>query len=66
MITENGTGGDGKYTWHLTDDWRKYEVEMTSVTTLYGDANKQLLFRLLPHSSMELSENSIVLKEVGR
>lgn len=65
MITETGSGGDGKYTWHLTDEWRKYEVTMTSVATLYSDSNKKLLFRLLDHSSIDLALNSVVLRKVG-
>ena len=67
-LSENGKGGDGQRTWSLNAKPTEYSYEFDSLAALYGNSQKQLLFRI-PYDKaavdFSLDTNSVVLEKVG-
>lgn len=67
MRSETG-GGDGQKTWQLSASPTEYSYEFDSLAALYGDSQKQLLFRIPSDKAavdFSLDTNSVVLEKVG-
>ena len=67
-LSENGKGGDGQRTWSLNAKPTEYSYEFDSLAVLYGDSQKQLLFRIPSDKAavdFSLDTNSVVLEKVG-
>lgn len=68
VLSENGSVGDGQKTWTLNATPAQYSYEFDSLSNLYGDAQKTIMFRI-PASDQAvdfyLDTNSVTLEKVG-
>lgn len=67
-LAENGKGGDGQKTWSLNARPTEYSYEFDSLAALYGDSQKQLLFRIPSDKvavDFSLDTSSVMLEKVG-
>ena len=67
-LSENGKAGDGQRTWSLNARPTEYSYEFDSLAALYGDSQKQLLFRIPSDKAavdFNLDTGSVVLEKVG-
>lgn len=68
VLSENGSVGDGQKTWTLNATPAQYSYEFDSLSNLYGDAQKTIMFRIPSGDQavdFSLDTSSVTLEKVG-